>query len=214
MISNIIILLNKKNNTNYIFFIIGIISNFFDLLTIPLIALYLPLLTYILLIEQENKSSKDKIKIIIKLSIIWFIGYTFTWITKWIISDIFFNRNLLITAIKQIKYRVKGQNITSIESIGYNIKYLNLKVYIIIINIVLNIIRIFLPNHKNLNTNDNNINIYYLMALIPIIWYGLIPSHSKIHYFFTYRLLYITMFSFNIIIVQCFDILIANKKTS
>lgn len=216
MISNIIILLNKKNNINYIFFIIGIISNFFDLLTIPLIALYLPLLTYILLIEQENKSSKDKIKIIIKLSIIWFIGYTFTWITKWIISDLFFNKDIIITSIKQVKYRITGQKITSIDSIAYNIKYLNLKTHVIIINIILNIIRVFLPNKKEIkkDINNNEMIIYYLTALIPIIWYGIIPSHSRIHYFFTYRLLYITIFSFNIIIVKCFDILIANKKTS
>src|SRR5699024_5922954 len=49
----------EENNLElYIFFVIGSITSFLDLLTVPLISLGIPLTTYMLLIQnKENKKS-------------------------------------------------------------------------------------------------------------------------------------------------------------
>lgn len=40
-----------------------------------------------------------------KSTIIWFIGYIFTWMSKWVIYDILYKEGLIKSAIMQVFYR-------------------------------------------------------------------------------------------------------------
>ena len=47
---------------------------------------------------------------------------------------------------------------------------------------------------KNNKENLKNGKIFFIIGLIPIFWYCILPNHSVNHFFFTYRLLFVTMF--------------------
>ncbi len=67
----------KIKDIGLYFFIIGIFTSFFDLLSTPIITLGLPIITYLLL--RPKQGLKDNIKIIIKSVILWGIGYILTY---------------------------------------------------------------------------------------------------------------------------------------
>ena len=77
MISSIILILKyeKIKNKEMFFFIIGILTNFFDFLTAPIVTLLFPLVLNFLLMEKYKKNIDIKIIFmdIIKFSIIWVI---------------------------------------------------------------------------------------------------------------------------------------------
>ena len=55
--------------------------------------------------KNDNKlKCKDYIKIIVKASFVWIIGYGITWLSKWIIYDVIYNEGLIKSAISQVRY--------------------------------------------------------------------------------------------------------------
>lgn len=108
-ISMIVVLIYHKQIRNnnyliYIFFIIGSVTSFWDLLTVPLLTLGLPLITYILLEEKNNSLITNTIDTI-KASFIWAIGYGITWATKWVVATIVLKKNIISNALSKILSR-------------------------------------------------------------------------------------------------------------
>ncbi len=103
MIASIYILIRneKIKNIGIIFFVIGMLTNFFDFLTVPILTYGVPLIIYFLL-QQKNRdlTFKETIIIFLKTGISWILGYAGTWIAKWILMDLIYDRNLLETAIR------------------------------------------------------------------------------------------------------------------
>ena len=89
-----------------VFFVIGSFTSFVDLFTTPLIALGIPLLVYFLLKQKNEETSvKEQIIDLIKLSILWGLGYGLTWFAKWALVDIIYGRGIIKNAIEQIVFR-------------------------------------------------------------------------------------------------------------
>ena len=80
-----------------LFFITGIVTTFFDFLTTELITIYVPILIILILRKEDNRfgSLKDNFKFVLKLSILWFIGYSGMWIAKWTLSALILHINAL-----------------------------------------------------------------------------------------------------------------------
>ena len=106
MISSIYILIRheKIKSIGITFFIIGMLTNFFDFLTVPILTYGVPLIIYFLL-QQKNQrlSFKESTIIFIKTGISWILGYAGTWLAKWILMDLIYDRNLLETALRTSK---------------------------------------------------------------------------------------------------------------
>ena len=107
MISSIVILLtyNEKIKFGLLFFATGMLTNFFDFLTVPVVTLVIPLILYFIL-EQRTKvlNEKEVFTKIIILALSWGIGYGLTWLTKWVLVDIIFDKNMMSVAINQLIY--------------------------------------------------------------------------------------------------------------
>ena len=191
-----IILLKKhgyiKNFYMYIF-IISCIANFIDFLTVPLISLALPLFIFLLYLykNEKNISVNNCIYIIFKSSIIWLVGYSITWITKWILVDILFNRNSFIEGITQVLYRSKSSNsvMKNINIFNTVSKLLKPRIYFILFNIiVLSIIQ--LKQRKSFFIKTEKLILilpFLLLSLFPIIWYFVLANHTIIHTYFIFR---------------------------
>lgn len=220
MISSIILLkrIDKFKNLYLYIFIISCITNFVDYLTVPLITLAIPLLLYILYKQKNDKQLNYKfyIKIILKSSFVWAVGYGLTWLSKWIIYDVIYNEGLIKSAINQVIYRSESYNrytsITIQEMIGIFL-FNNLEYAIAIFDIGI-VVLFILMNKYNLKLKKfseylkENIPIF-IISLMPLVWYTLLANHTVLHYRFVFR----HMLIFLIAILICLkNIFIINKK--
>ena len=205
--ANIYILINysKIKKASLVFFIIGSITSFLDLLTNPLITIAIPLCIYMLLKEKEKKwNLKERIIEYLKILIAWLMGYGLTWFSKWLLVDIMYNRNLIEVALKQMIYRMQGKECEQIISYGFvisnNMRFLGKQVLYmtVIISIIIMLIGI-IKNKGKLIINQTNITqllMYLAISLLPFIWYFVLKNHSAVHARFTHRLFIISIFAF------------------
>ena len=106
-----------------LFFVIGMVTCYFDLLTHPIITLGIPMIIYLLLKqEKEQMSLKETIKFIIVNTLLWGIGWIVTNLAKWIVVDILYDRNLIHKSITQFIFRSQG---TSSENLAWYAGLLN-----------------------------------------------------------------------------------------
>lgn len=221
MISSIVLLkrIDKIKSLYLYIFVISCITNFVDYLTVPLITLAIPLLIYILYKQKNDKKikCKDYLKIIIKSSIIWFIGYAATWISKWIIYDVIYKEGLLKSAIMQVMYRSESYNKYKILTIQEMIRELifdNIGYIVLIFNIFICGCFIYAKKYKlklrkKSDYFDKSIPIL-LISLMPLVWYRVLANHTLMHYRFIYRhmlifLIGITICLKNIFIIEKVD---------
>lgn len=223
MISSIILLkrIDKIKNLYLYIFIISCITNFVDYLTVPLITLAIPLLLYILYKQKNDKEikCKDYIKIIIKSSIIWFIGYATTWISKWIIYDIIYQEGLLKSAIMQVMYRSESYNkykIITIQEMVRKLIFDNIGYTAMIFNIF--IFGCFICKKKyKLKIKEkseyfNESIPMLLISIMPLVWYRALANHTLMHYRFVYRHMLIFLIGITICLKNIFTIEKTNEN--
>ena len=202
MISSIILLIkiDKIKDIYWYFLIVGCISNFVDFLTVPTITLDMSLFIYILYKQRNNEIDlKQGVKTIIFASLIWGLGYGLTWLSKWIIYDVIYHKNLLRSAISQVVYRSSSINpvkkYKTIYDVLFQLFTINFKYirdFIIFIISILVIILFFSRKKYEIKFNINKIYIkevipIIIISLIPIIWYRVLSNHTILHDHFTYR---------------------------
>ena len=218
--SIVILCTNEKiKNISVLFFAGGMLTNFFDFLTVPVVTLGLPLIVYLLLKNKNNKSNaKENVIEMLKISIAWGIGYGITWLTKWILVDVILGRDLIATAIGQVIYRTVGRSYDIFSVLYSNISYETYNLFLTILITVLSINIYFILNKEiKLNSNVSKTDIaeiilpYVLIGALPFIWYIVLKNHSINHAFFTYRNLVLTIISLNICIYKIFEYLTTKK---
>lgn len=240
MISSIILLLkyNKIKNIQLYFFIIGCITNFVDFLTIPLITYAMPMFIYLLLQQKNNNTNlKSEIKTTLFTLFTWGIGYVLTWICKWGIYDLIYNKGLFESAFYQVFYRTTSNNFTTFGKIGISgkIKFITLEnASISIYKELFNDIIIFLSKCfiyillylfifgftilikcKKYKYKFNFINIntikkilpFLLVMLITLIWYIVLANHTILHTYFVYRNMIIILTGFLICFTKCINLI-------
>lgn len=209
------------NNKLYIlFFVTGILTCFFDVLTTEIITLLVPLLI-VLTMRMKNKKFdclKEQFKFLVKSGTLWFIAYVCTWLAKWILASIILNLNAFDYVKNQAMQRVNGTigswsnfeimlmairnnfyNLVPIYNIAEKSKYLILIIIIPILSIIL-----------TMDGKDNRKMSYLLLmaiiALIPYARYAILSNHSFLHSFFTFRCQLSTIMCIILVFVNCMDI--------
>lgn len=211
-----------------VFFITGIVTTFFEYLTTEILTIFIPLLFVIIIRKEENRlgNLKELIKFILKICLLWFIGYSLTWLAKWVLSSLILHINAFDYIKDNLALRFNGlqgldnhatlyknvipRNIFSIPFMYYikeNIT--NWKVIYILI-VFMSIILIFF-NYKDLK-NKKYILLLLGIALIPYIRYLVLANHSYRHPMFTFRDQIITLVVLIYIIVDCFNYKLLTKK--
>lgn len=215
---NILYMHNKEKLFPYLFFIIGGCTTFFDLLTAPVITLGLPLIIVIMLKNRKDEDMKfiSFVKTLIGYSMVWAIAYAITFVTKWGIASLVLHRDEFSVAVNQLLFRVNGSEefqTTRMGAIKENLKYINNKVFILIMLMsFIAWIPLFIKHRKKLK-NMKNIVFIGLIAIYPYIWYVAFSNHSSIHAWFTYRAQVISIFGFFGILSESIDFeKIKNKK--
>lgn len=198
--------IDKENLSAYVFFIIGAVASFLDLLTVPLITIGIPMAVYIML--RNKRTALENFLEVIKGSIIWALGYGLTWGSKWVIATIVLKENVIKNAIHQILVRTSdtGNDVTytAIDTIKNNANMifndLTIKIFVALIVIWL-ISLIFFGSRRSIIKATPLL----LIACMPIVWYVVLKNHSSIHFWFTYRSLAVSVFGVLAFMDGCLD---------
>lgn len=184
------------------FSVLGGITAYIDLLTYPLITLGIPL-TYWLCTTCINSVSKTGIlRNIFLYTIIWGIGYSGLWVSKWLLATLLTDNNIIYDAYQEAIYRTSrytanvGENISYIDVLKNNLKY-----YWINILLLLIVAKGYLLYHKCKITEFIKYSNYekykplIVIVIMPFIWYFILQNHSYLHSWFTYRCGAITIYA-------------------
>ena len=188
------------------FFVVGMMENFFDFLTYPIITLGIPLILLLWMrVRDEKADLKDNLLFTIWSSISWGVGYALTWIAKWGITTVVLGVRYFIRNLSVIEYRLNGSEEEPLDRIGTlqkNLKaWLNIRdngmiswSKVVIVIAVIALILLIWKKAKDMKT----ILAYLPMLLVaayPYIWYLVMSNHSQIHYWYTYRNQVLTLFA-------------------
>lgn len=209
LLFNIFLLRNFENNTSnrqyFLYFLtIGSLTNFFDLLTVPLVSLGIPLTTLIYLnLKNEgilSRISVTYLKSILINSFSWVVGYGLTWLSKWLLASLVLRRNILEDAFKTIIFRTEGDKsipLNRIDMMKNNVSTMFNNFYIVLITCMIVLAIIILIKEREHIIGKISLNSIYILSLIgyPYIWYTVLAGHSQVHYWFTYRLQIIAVFA-------------------
>ena len=183
-------------------FLCGAITNYLDFLCTPLIALGLPLLTFVMYCfdsEAMSKKAFEILKICILLSISWAIGYGLLWVTKWVLCSILTGYDALGDALGAASMRTStsggelSQPISRFDAIKRNVNFAFpwwSKLFILAGALAALGTFIALATRGNKETRQKTLSLtlgLFFIALLPIVWYFALSQHSYVHTWFTYR---------------------------
>ncbi len=197
---------DKIKDGAMLFFVIGMLTSFFDLFTTPILTLGIPMIFWIYTKNKEKNTLTGSVSILLA----WGAGYSFVWISKWGLMDAFYGVGAIKDAIDKILlYTVSNKEVTVsiIKIVVTNIYCIELPIVICIGVLTASFIyKLCVVKTKM----DKSIYQYTLISLLPFAWYFLVKNHSYIHAGFAYRLLLITIFSLSVVAIK--NICEKNKK--
>ena len=110
MVASLLILLWDKltasrDNAVVLFFIIGAVTAFMDLLTTPMVAVAVPLTVYMLYCKPQ-----DSWRSLIILALAWLAGYALLWGSKWVLAWMVTDFDVFGDALGAVTQRTVGHN--------------------------------------------------------------------------------------------------------
>lgn len=185
-----LLVVKHKESTNFglLFFVIGSLTCYFDLLTTPLLTLGIPLAVMLSLKREDEFSFKDNLIEISKLILLWGLGFALTFGTKWALASLILGQNIFSDAYEVSLYRMEAEEFTRWEALTKNFGMLNLWM-ISIAAVVLLLLSII----NRLKISYKKVILFLIIGLMPYVWYLLLANHSYLHWWFTYRLQAITV---------------------
>jgi len=195
----VLILMEKRLRGNrdtmiLMFFAVGCLTSFFDLLTYPAVVVGIPL-AYIA--AESRDGIKKSVCTMLQLGIVWGAGYALMWAAKWILASLILHQNAFQSVILAFSVRISRTGLME-KPISYgdvvrknyeaNPQYIQLACVLTAAGAAICLLR------KKKSTLAESIPLL-LVAVIPFAWYFMTANHSIIHYFFTFRELAITVFA-------------------
>lgn len=185
-----LLVVKHKESTNFglLFFVIGSLTCYFDLLTTPLLTLGIPLAVMLSLKREDEFSFKDNLIEISKLILLWGLGFALTFGTKWALASLILGQNIFSDAYEVSLYRMEAEEFTRWEALTKNFGMLNLWM----ISIAVVVLLLFSIINR-LKISYKKVILFLIIGLMPYVWYLLLANHSYLHWWFTYRLQAITV---------------------
>lgn len=177
-----------------IFACIGVITNWLDFLTFPIITLGFPLSLLLILCASENQDLN--VKDVILICFAWGSGYACMWILKWLLATIILQRNVFEEAFNSIIFRtsenVASETFTRVDVILKNISVMWKRP--VIFGFIITILYCLKKVFQNIKQNGVGTPLFIrrtmcfgVIMLLPFGWYFVLGNHSFEHYWFTFR---------------------------
>jgi hypothetical protein len=191
LLASIMLLARKRSDVTEMifFFVVGMLTAFFDLLTAPLVTLGLLIYT---------STKHFRFLMLLKKIGSWFIGYGLFWMSKWLLVETLFSSGAITNAWGHVVNRTVNpadDQFSHIKAIMLNINQLigydriSQVVVIGLIGIFVGLLLFF----RNKYIHQYRLMYWSLVALIPYAWYLVTANHSYLHVWYTYRTQFITV---------------------
>ena len=186
--SLVVIKCYQSVNFGMLFFIIGSLACYFDLLTTPLLTLGIPLAVWLSLNKEYSFDLNDNLLKIIRFTLLWGLGFALTFGMKWALATLILGQNIFADAYEVSLYRMEAEDFTRWDAVTKNFEMLNWDIIGILaaFGFILNML-------KNKQFNYKKAVLFLLISIAPYVWYFLLSNHSYQHWWFTFRLQAITI---------------------
>ncbi len=173
-----------------LFFITACCTNYFDLFTIPLLTFGLPLIAWLSIQDNQSIQLKATTGQITQWGILWVIGYGLTFLSKWVLASLVLKENILKDGFGQSFYRMNADGLSRWDAVGKNLDMLPW------IWVCAALILFLIVSVLHFQRKGGLKALYFLLiASLPYLWYLVVSNHSELHFWFTYRLQFITLSS-------------------
>ena len=138
-------------------------------------------------------------KEMVKWAIFWLTALALTWFTKWVIGTIVLDINVIKDGLNTVVFRTSTElEATHWGAVSNNLRMLPWKMIActFIVFIVYAATRFKMPSWSNFL-------IYLVVAVAPYLWYLALTNHSYVHFWFTYRLQFVTFCALLMAICSC-----------
>ena len=181
--SLLVIKRGESKNNGLLFFVVGSMACYFDLLTTPLLTLGIPLAVMLSLKRDEGFLFKDNLLEIVRLAVLWGVGFALTFVAKWALATLILGENIFANAFNVGLYRIGVEDFTRWDAVSSNFNMLLLPMVLLL---ALSFIILMLV--RRLKFNWKKAVLYLLIGLTPYVWFFVLSNHSYVHWWFTYRL--------------------------
>ncbi len=202
-----------------LFFVVGMLTAFFDLLTAPLLTLGMPLVALVALRSRETpaRTVREDALLIAKLSLAWVVGYVASWAAKWLIASLVGGAGVLRDAAITFAHRAglddRGTNHV-LAALRDNLLRLVPTVrgagtgaaVPVVLLVVASIVWLLLYwRFRRPSSRIGAAAHVMLLAPLPYLWFVLAKQHSAQHFWFTYRIQAISVFAIAFLALECVD---------
>ena len=189
-----------------LFVVLGMLTSFFDFLTIPLLSLVLPLL-YIVITSLPNKKPAYLWKRVLLVAVCWAGGYIGFWAVKWLLVVLMQGPSAWQSIWATILSRSSASEVpqSRLAAIAINIGNFPLIDRLSGINrlvvalggemLLVALTGLFFWRKWTTKQRWFRASLFLFASQAPFIWYLLIANHSMLNALFTYRLLLVTIFA-------------------
>lgn len=177
-----LVLLQHDRKANLVFFVTGMMTALFDLLTAPLVGLGLLLIT-------DKQGSLNQLTRRVSS---WASGYAIFWASKWLLSELFLGKGEITNALGHVLNRTVTQpdaNFSQLKAIWLNLMQLigYARLSQIIVGMIGLVMLILFLIYRKKRINYRKLTYWLIIGLLPYGWYLAAANHSYLHVWYTYR---------------------------
>lgn len=216
-----------------LFFVVGMLTAFLDLLTTPLLALYLPVALALAIRARSlvRLSVRSEAGLVLITSLWWAAGYALTWAAKWVIASYALGADVTADATAKASHWMSAPAWSVAQALKVNVMNLFPTIrfdpsvtgparyflvgptgVLILIAVVLWVV-LFLTARASSDIIRRSASVLLVVPL-PYLWLALTYNHSLIHYSFTYRVQAASIFAVLYFMLTCIDFTKARRLVS
>lgn len=194
-----------------LFMTVGMVVCFLDLLTVPLLTLGMPLLCWIFLDlrARPERSVWARMRLMLACCVAWTLGYGLCWASKWVIASLTLGENVLADAVNSILFRTgnDGGDISRAQTLSTNLSHFfnayGLRVSLLtgLPVLLLALCALCFPADRRGRALQ-----YLPVMAMPLVWYMVLNNHSSVHFWFTNRLMAISLFGLLLMLDEAADV--------
>lgn len=189
-----------------LFFCLGAVTTYVDLLDNPIISLGAPLALMVYLQRNDGLSAKKQLLSFVILCIAWGLGFGLLWVSKWIITAPIFDGDIFKDALGTAKEHT-STSIYAHDYNGINSSWFNFKAYFpdwtliaLVLVTVAFLVGLLVVSQRTgkveFTFNTITIVLLIVVAFLPIAWFCVMVEHSIIHWWFTCRNYVVSIFAY------------------
>ena len=212
---NVIILTRSQNKKkwSYLFFLIGMISVYFDWFTFPVITYCVPMLTVLYMEWKENAGDRKAgyyTHLIFEKGVLWCLGYGLMLLSKTAVSTVFAGKSALAYFLGRVTTNAGMAAGNEESAVSMTAKALikcfngilpftfagrKLLAVVIILVAVLVIVQVYRRKSWIMDAC-----IAFVGIVVPVLWIVVFHHFYKVHYWFGYRVLFGTVLAILLLI--------------